>query len=150
MSTQNIHLPLRCWPVPFLLALTACSATTPRVVEVLSNRRLETVEVADQDIFLHDRASLIHLKSELLPPSERRQEFFVRWAGDGVDLVKFECRQVNVPDKVLEQTYVPGLRKWNVFEVHGDDFVTGGPVSAWRVSLWQNSQLLTEKKSTLW
>jgi len=133
-----------------LLALSACSSTTPRVVEVSSTKRFETVEVADQDIFLHDRASLIHLKSELLPSDERRQEFFVRWAGASVDQVKFEYRQVDVPDKVLEQTYAPVDRRWSVFEVQGDEFLKGGPVSAWRVSLWQSSQLLAEKKSTLW
>ena len=131
------------------VALCACS-TTPRVADVLSNKRSETVEVADQDIFLHDRASLIHLNSELLPASERRQEFYVRWRGTGIDLVKFEYRQVDVPDKIVEQTYAPGNRRSNVFEVRGEDFIKGGPVSAWRVSLWQNSQLLAEKKSMLW
>src|ERR1041384_861332 len=128
----------------------ACSSTTPRVVEVSSTKRLESVGGSDQDIFLHDRASLIHLKSEQLAPNDRRQEFFVRWTGTGVDLVKFEYRQVNVPDKLLEQTYVSTGRRWTVFEVRGDNFLEGGPISAWRVSLWQDARLLSEKKSTLW
>jgi hypothetical protein len=133
-----------------VLACSACSGTTPRVVEVSSQKRLETVEVADQDIFLHDRASQIHLQSELLPANERRQEFFVRWSGTGINLVKFEYRQVNVPDKISEESYVPENRRWNVFEVRGDNFTKGGPVSAWRVSLWKDSKLLAEKKSLLW
>ena len=131
------------------LCISACS-TTPRVVEVSSQKRLETVEVADQDMFLHDRASQIRLQSELLPANERRQEFFVRWSGIGIDLVKFEYRQVNVPDKISEESYVPENRHWNVFEVRGDAFTKGGAVSAWRVSLWQSSKLLAEKKSLLW
>jgi hypothetical protein len=132
-----------------VLAFSACS-TSPRVVEVSSHKRLETVEVADQDIYLHDRASQIHLQSELLPADERRQEFFVRWSGTGIDLVKFEYRQVNVPDKISEESYVPENRRWNVFEVRGNDFTKGGAVSAWRVSLWRDSQLLADKKSLLW
>jgi len=138
-----------CLVLPVVLFLSACS-TTPRVVEVSSHKRLETVEVEDQDIFLHDRASQIHLESELLPPSERRQEFFVRWAGTGITLVKFEYRQVDVPDKIFEKSYSPVNRNWNVFEIRGDDFVKGGSVSAWRVSLWHDTRLLADKKSVLW
>jgi len=132
------------------LALGACAGGTPRVVEVSSQKRLETVEVADQDFFLHDRASQIHLQSEILPPDQRRQEFFVRWTGVGITLVKFEYRQANIPNKISEQTYTPQNRTWNVFEIRGEAFSKGGSVSAWRVSLWHDSQLLAAKKSMLW
>ena len=135
--------------LPAILCLSACS-TTPRVTEVSSKKRLEKVMVADQEIFLHDRASLIHLENEVLPPKDRRQEFLVRWSGTGVDEVKFEYRQADVPDKISEQTYTPAGQHWTVFEIRGDDYVKGGPISAWRVSLWQDSQLVAEKKSLLW
>ena len=42
---------------------------------------------------------------------------------------------------------------WHVFSVRGEDFANGGPVSAWRVSLWSggtNSTLLAEQTSAIW
>jgi hypothetical protein len=180
--------------------LTGCATGRPRVLEVTATKHTETVGRADKNLFLTGRASKIAFESVLLPPSEQREEFYVRWTGAQVDMVKFEYRQVNVPNKVMEQTYVPadavspptegqgwvspssGLAgeiprqarndtfrapsseahsprcSWHVFAVRGDDFLNGGPVSAWRVSLWANGsqprsergKLLAEQTSALW
>ncbi len=131
-------------------ALAGCATTRARVVEVTAAKHTETVGRADKDLFLTDRASRILFQSERLPVAEQREEFYVRWTGAQVDSVKFEYRQVNLPNKLMEQTCAPNGRHWNVFAVCGDDFVNGGPVSAWRVSLWNGTQFLAEKKSALW
>lgn len=141
----------------FFAVLSGCAATSPRVVEVTATRRTKTVERVDKDLFLTDRASIIDFQPQSLPSSEQREEFFVRWTGAGVDRVKFEYRQVNVPNTVMEQTCASQAGSWHVFEIRGDHFINGGPVSAWRVSLWNDSQprsergkLLAEEKSVLW
>ncbi len=99
---------------------------------------------------MHDPASRIRYRPRDLPADQQREEFYVHWRGADVDLVKFEYRQVDVPGTVKEQTFKPADPRWHVFEIRGDDFHTGGPVSAWRVSLWTGDQLLAERKSALW
>jgi hypothetical protein len=108
------------------------------------------VDVADQHLFEADRASRLRYKPRDLPANQQRQEFYVRWRGAGVDLVKFEYRQVNVPNTIKEQTFAPNGATAKVFEIRGEDFHTGGPLSAWRVSLWTGDQLVAERKSALW
>lgn len=163
------------------LAFSALGCSTPRVLEVSSHTRLQDVDVVDHELFTHDRASRLRYEPRDLPAEKQRQEFYVRWRGTGIDLVKFEYRQVDVPNTVKEQTLVlvsrrsalPGatgqplrgreaapteLRTVNrelgtvshVFEVRGEEFHSGGRVSAWRVSLWSGDTLLAERKSTLW
>ncbi len=42
------------------------------------------------------------------------------------------------------------LGKWTVLTLSGDDYMRFGQVTAWRVTLWEGSQLLSEQKSFLW
>jgi hypothetical protein len=132
------------------VALCGCAAPRARVAEVTATRHVIMVRRADKELFLNNRASLLNYENVLLPVSERREEFYVRWTGPGVDSVKFEYRQINFPNKLMERTFVPNGRCWNVFAVAGDDFINGGDVSAWQVSLWGNGRLLAEQKSALW
>jgi hypothetical protein len=67
-----------------------------------------------------------------------------------VELVKFEYHQLNSPTQTVTQTFAPQNRTRNVFAVRGKDFVQGGLVTAWRVTLWTDGQLLAEQKSPLW
>jgi hypothetical protein len=64
--------------------------------------------------------------------------------------VKFEYRQVGKAATVFEKTYTPHGDVAKLFEVRGEDFRAGGSVSAWRVTLWKDDQLVAEKKSVLW
>jgi hypothetical protein len=135
--------------------VVGCSSITPaRVVEVSALKRTSTVETVDKPIFLHDRASQFRFTAHKLPASEQREEFFVRWAGPAIALVKFEYRQVNRPGAAGAQSFAPvGTQSSHVFQISGDNFVNGGEVSAWRVSLWSNPEAATplaEKKSALW
>ena len=144
-------------PSLFLIpALTGC-ASTPRITEVSAVTRAHTVESGDHDLYLRDRITQFHFDAASLPAEQQRQEFLVRWTGQSVTLVKFEYRQVKHPNTIHEQTYDPARpaqrgdgRRWTIFQVAGDAYATGGSVSAWRVSLWNNDQFLAEKKSVLW
>ena len=146
------------WIVSLTLFAIGCSTTTPRVLEVSSRTRLRNIDPADEDLFGNDQASRIRFELRDLSIDEQREEFYVRWrpaptsrSGPGsVSLVKFEYRQIGKPTIVAEQTCVPHRDASTVFKVHGEEFRSGGSVSAWRVSLWDGDQLVAEKKSFLW
>ena len=143
------RLLMRHWAVSVVACLlTACS--TPRVLEVSSRTRLQNIDPADQDLFLYDQASRIRYELRDLSIDEQREEFYVRWTPASVSLVKFEYRQIGKPNVVREQTCIPHRDASSVFTVHGEEFRSGGSVSAWRVSLWDGDQLVAEKKSFLW
>ena len=136
--------------VSLILFAVGCSTTTPRVLEVSSRTRLRNVDPADEDLFSNDQASRIRFEPRALSIDEQREEFYVRWRPRSVSLVKFEYRQIGKPTVIGEQTYVPHRDASTLFKVHGEEFRSGGLVSAWRVSLWDGDQLLAEKKSFLW
>ena len=156
-------LPLRrlsrfCVAMTAACLTLACSTTTPRVLEVTSRTRLKDIGPLDEDLFAYDRASRIQYEPRDLSSDAQREEFYVRWTAPptsrsgpaSVDRVKFEYRQVGKPNTTFEQNYVPHGESSKVFAVRGEDFRSGGSVSAWRVSLWDGDQLVAEKKSFLW
>ena len=53
---------------------------------------------------------------------------------------------------VLEQMVQPGgwFGHWTPLTVTGDAYVKLGQVTAWRVTLWDGDQLLSEQRSFLW
>ncbi|NQU11348.1 hypothetical protein HQ590_11185 [bacterium] len=129
-----------------------CASGPPRVHEVTGRIYRNTVARADEDIFVPDRASQFKWRARALPPDQQRQEFYVRWAGVPVHLVVFEYRQVQQPNQVRTLTVdpAPGQRS-TTFVVRGEEFATGGAVSAWRVSLWTDPQTrAAEMVSALW
>ena len=130
--------------------LCACAHPAAQVRDVEGTQYTETIGKGDRVLFGTDRASRIRVEAKPLPPSQQREEYFVSWRGRDVRLVKFEYRQVNVPDKIQFQTVTPANHLWNAFAVAGDDYLKGGPISAWRVSLWDGDRLLAERTSVLW
>lgn len=145
------------WLVAILTLTFGCS-TTPRVLDVSSRTCLQDVGVDDRDLFVNDEASRIEYTPQDLSIDEQREEFYVHWrpaptprsGPASITLVKFEYRQVARPNTVFEQTYVPHGDTSKVFAVRGEEFRSGGSVSAWRVSLWNGNRLVAEKKSFLW
>jgi hypothetical protein len=143
------------WIVSLTFLAIGCS-TTPRVLEVSSRTRLRNVDPIDEDLFLNDQASRIRYVLYDLSIDQQREEFYVRWrpaptsGPTTISLVKFEYRQIAKPTVIAEQTYVPHRDTANLFQVRGEEFRSGGRVSAWRVSLWDGDQLVAEKKSFLW
>jgi len=132
------------------LGAWACASTTPRVVDVSTTICTRDIPRADEWLFAHDKASHFDYKSKALPTAEQREEFFVRWQPATVDLVKFEYHQLNSPTQTVTQTFISQNHTCNVFAVRGKDFLNGGRVAAWRVTLWADGQLLAEQTSPLW
>ncbi len=132
------------------VGLCGCGTAPVRVTDVDATQYEETIGRADRNMFLTDRASRILFQAQPLPVADQREEVFVRWKGSQVDSVKFEYRQVNVPDSIQQQICVPLRRDWNIFSVRGEAYVNGGPISAWRVTLWQGGRPVAEQKSSLW
>ena len=142
--------PLCCLSV-LLLFTIACSTTAPRVLEVTSRTHLQDLDPEDvKQFFGYDEASRFTYVPQDLSAEAQREEFFVRWRPASISLVKFEYRQVSKPAAIFEKTYAPHGDMVKLFEVRGEDFRSGGTVSAWRVTLWNGDQLVAEKKSFLW
>ena len=120
------------------------------MLEVTNRTRLQDVDFADRQYFIEDQASLIRYEPQDLSIDDQREEFYVRWTPRTVNLVKFEYRQVAKPGEVFEQTYAPHGDERKHFEVRGEQFRSGGLVSAWRVSLWDADKVVAEEKSVLW
>jgi len=139
-------------PALLLLLLTvACSTTAPRVLEVSSRTKLQDIDPDDANQFYgSDEASRFRYEPQDLSIEDQREEFYVRWAPRGISLVKFEYRQLAKPATIFEKTYAPHGDMTKLFEVRGEEFRSGGSVSAWRVTLWNGDQLVAEKKSVLW
>ena len=133
-----------------LAGLCACQTSTPRVGAVWVRQRSLAIETADKHLFITDRASLVQTDDRKLPAEKCGEEFYVSWSGSGIELVKFEYRQVDRPDKVAAQQFTVGKATSHVFAVIGKEHLQGGAVSGWCVSLWHGDQLLAEKKSSLW
>ncbi len=133
-----------------IAGLCSCAPRAARVADVWVTTRTDVIGAADRDLFATERASRLRTEPSQLPSNAQRQEFLVSWSGPEAQFVKFECRQVKVPNKILVQTSPAGTKHSHLFAVRGDDFHNGGPVSAWRVSLWTGERLLAEKKSVLW
>lgn len=133
------------------LAGWGCATQPHHDIEVTNTKRTMDIERTDVSWFAVDRASGFAYAPQPLPPSERREEYYVRWHSPSVTLVKFEYRQINTPTEIETQTFTPQGKNWNTFAVGGEDLKKGGTITAWRVSLWtKDSQLLAEKKSPLW
>src|SRR2546427_652823 len=70
--------------------------------------------------------------------------------------LKLELRGIaegNLPRQLtLEQPVEPTgwLGRWTGLTLGGQDYKTFGEVIAWRVTLWENDQLIGEQKSFLW
>ncbi|MGO9245695.1 MAG: hypothetical protein ACLPT4_12310 [Verrucomicrobiia bacterium] len=120
------------------------------MLEVTNCTRLQDVDFADRQYFIEDQASLIRYEPQDLSINDQREEFYVRWTPRTISLVKLEYRQVAKPGEVFEETYVPHGDARKLFEVRGEQFRSGGVVSAWRVTLWDGDKIVAEEKSVLW
>jgi hypothetical protein len=94
------------------------------------------------------------------PAGRMGMRFDVQWKTKGQPAgplkLRLELRGLakgNVPEEfLLEQAVVPGgwFSRWTGLTLSGDDYKSFGQVTSWRVSLWENDQLLGEQKSFLW
>jgi hypothetical protein len=93
------------------------------------------------------------------PEKQSGLRFDVQWKAVGAApeslKLRVEVRGMahgDLPEQiVLEKLVKPGRwRRWDDLILQGNDFQTVGQVTAWRVSLWDNADLLAEQKSFLW
>jgi hypothetical protein len=67
--------------------------------------------------------------------------------------LKFEYRQAKTAAKILTKTVTidqPGSSNKTEFTVLGPEFIEGGKVLSWRVSLIQNKKTVATRQSYLW
>jgi len=69
--------------------------------------------------------------------------------------LRLEVKGANLPPRKIEVIEIelkkPGFfSKWSGLAVTGADFKRIGAIQAWRVSLWDGDQMLSEQKSFLW
>jgi len=87
--------------------------------------------------------------------------FAVQWkaSGTGTNMLKIRVEVRGIthgdlpPKAVLEQEVKRGSRwfeHWASLPLTGDEFKKIGEVTAWRATLWDGDQLLSEQKSFLW
>jgi hypothetical protein len=87
-------------------------------------------------------------------------KFFVQWKtrgqAEGPVKVRLELRGAAAggPSRqlVIEKTLKPGgwFSHWATLDLAGDEYTRLGEVTAWRATLWEGNQLLSEQKSFLW
>lgn len=140
-------------------AAHGADAVTGRVVKVLpflldqQGRNAISPSLFDRDAYQ------AYLRDETKSNRVAGMRFDVQWKatpapGEKIKLA-VELRGIgtnSIPRlKTLETNVVPGTsRQWTELPLAGDDYKNFGKVVAWRVSLWNDGQLLGEQKSFLW
>jgi hypothetical protein len=146
------------WFFVFLLATAlSAGAATGRVIKVLPHF-LDEQGRNSISPSLYDRdAYQLHLRNH--PEKRSGLRFDVQWKARGAAWaplkVRVELRGISQGDLpktfVLEQEVKPGwLSHWNSLPLTGEDYKKFGDVTAWRATLWEGDQLLSEQKSFLW
>lgn len=140
------------------LVSAAASAATGRVIKVLpqfldlKGRHALSPSLYDRDAYQ------AYLRSHTNDISGMR--FAVQWKTSGASTaplkLRVEIRGIthgDLPPKiVLEQEVKPGFwfSHWAALPLTGDDYKKIGEVTAWRATLWDGDQMLSEQKSFLW
>jgi len=138
-------------------AASAADAVTGRIVKVLpffldqQGRNAVSPSLFDRDAYqayLRDHpAEVTAVRFDVLWKATKAPEEKIK--------ISVELRGVGtngVPTvKTLQTNATPGtFRKWTSVPLAGDDYRNFGTVTAWRVTLWNGDELLSEQKSFLW
>jgi len=152
----------RSLTLPILFALLvstlAAGAATGRVIKVLpqfldlKGRHTLSPSLYERDAY----------QAQLRQHPEQRSglRFAIEWKTKGAPTAQLKLRvelrgvaKGNLPRQLkLEQ---PVTRKgwfgqWTYIALTGEDYQQFGEMTAWRVTLWDGDQLLSEQKSFLW
>jgi hypothetical protein len=139
-----------------LLVFPATAAPSPRVLKVLPHfldlqgRHMLSPSLYDRDAY----------QTYLRRHSEERSalRFDILWkarhAWSTLKLrveMRGDVRDGAPFEKTLEQTLKPGgFRHWTSLAISGDDYKKLGELTAWRVTLWDGDDIVSEQKSFLW
>ncbi len=144
----------------FLVAMREpADAATGRVIKVLP-------EFLDKDGHTAVSPSLYERDAyqvTLREHPERRSglRFYIQWKAKGVAWqplrIRLELRggaRGNLPQQLVVESPIrqhKGLfGHWSEISLTHDDYTKLGGVTAWRVSLWEGNDLLSQQKSFLW
>ena len=82
--------------------------------------------------------------------------FVINWQNDGRPenlTVRLDYRQANTRERVMTQTQeyrdFEGYEK-TVIKVTGDDYLRGGVVNSWRISIVRDGKIVAQEKSFIW
>lgn len=82
--------------------------------------------------------------------------FVINWQNDGTPadfIVRLDYRQANTRERVMTKTEkyhnFDGYGK-TVIQVVGDDYLRGGVVNSWRISIVRDGKIVAQEKSFIW
>jgi hypothetical protein len=82
--------------------------------------------------------------------------FVINWQNDGEPsdfTVRLDYRQAMTRERVMTKTQeyknFDGYEK-TVLKVTGDEYLRGGVVHSWRISIVRNGKIVAQKKSFIW
>ena len=82
--------------------------------------------------------------------------FVINWQNDGAPsdfIVRLDYRQANTRERVMTKTEryqdFGGYEK-TVIKVVGDDYLRGGVVNSWRISIVRDGKIVAQEKSFIW
>lgn len=82
--------------------------------------------------------------------------FVINWQNDGAPgdfIVRVDYRQANTRERVMTKTEryqnFNGYEK-TVIKVVGDDYLRGGVVNSWRISIVRDGKIVAQEKSFIW
>ena len=142
----------------FLAAVFSTEAATGRVLKVLPQfLDLQGRQTLSPSLFERDSYQA-YLRQHTNEVSGIR--FAVQWQAGGSSFgplkLRIEMRGAARGDQpgrsTLEYEIKPGgwFSHWTYLPVLGEDYKKFGRISAWRTTLWEGDQLLSEQKSFLW
>jgi hypothetical protein len=153
-----MHLIRRCLPLLFCFAALSAEADSGRVIKVLEQfldqkgRHMLNPSLFERDAY---QAWL-----RLHPKERSGVRFDVEYRAPrypfGSLKIQVEVRGIahGEPPKeiVLEQDVKPcgWFSRWTTFRLSGQEYDNLGEVTAWRVRLWEDEDLLGEQQSFLW
>ncbi len=82
--------------------------------------------------------------------------FVINWQNDGAAsdfIVRLDYRQANTRERVMTKTerYQNfGGHEKTVIKVVGDDYLRGGVVNSWRISIVRDGKIVAQEKSFIW
>jgi hypothetical protein len=82
--------------------------------------------------------------------------FVINWQNDGTPsdfTIRLDYRQANTRERVMTKTEeyknFDGYEK-TVIQVVGDDYLRGGVVNSWRISIVRDGKIVAQEKSFIW
>ena len=169
-ARKNIELPtLRAYLLTMRRALLACflccfaltstaGAATGRIMKVLPHfLDLEGRHSVSPSLYDRD-AYQAYLRDH--PAQRSGIRFDIHWLTKGQPAaplkLRVELRGIaegnSLKQLVIEEPVKPAgwFGHWTSLTLKGEAYKSFGEITAWRVTLWENDQLLAEQKSFLW